>query len=175
MAYKTVTDLSCDTTITIGGFNKKLKKDNPTQIKGYYLGSKKVVDNKKQSGFSYLYTFQTPKGNVGVWGRTDLDKKLARVAPGSHVIVTADGTLKVPTGEMYKYKVEYNESDTIEVSEESTGTPEPEYNDGGDDEAYVAQSAQDESEEDEDELQAAALALAAKKAKIEALLKGKKV
>lgn len=178
MAFKTVTDLSCDTTITIGGFNKKLKKDNPTQIEGYYLGKKKIDDKKKTSGFSYLYTVQTPKGNVGVWGRTDLDRKLASVEPGTMVRISAAGTLVVPTGEMYKYKVEVDEDNTIEVSAESSEAPQAaSYSD--DDESYVNNegdvgTSYEEPEQDEDELQAQALAAAeARKAKVAALLKPK--
>lgn len=176
MAFKTVTDLSCDVTITIGGFNKKLKKDNPTKIEGYYLGKKKIDDKKKQSGFSYLYTIQTPNGNVGVWGRTDLDRKISGVEPGTMVRISAAGTLAVPTGEMYKYKVEVDADNTIEVSAESNeeATSAPSYSDS--DESYVSEvdSAPYQEQDDEDEAQAVALAVAERKAKVEALLKGNK-
>lgn len=187
MAFRTITNLSCDTTITIGGFNKKLKKDNPTQIEGYYLGKKKVADAKKKSGFSYLYTLQTSKGNVGVWGRTDLDRQLAQVSAGTMVRISAAGTIAVPTGEMYKYKVEADDDNTIEVSAEVESS-DSSYSD--DDDTVISDyvgsrldedslrnphsgSSVDSLDEDEDVVQAQELLAAEQKAKVAALLKGR--
>lgn len=115
MAFKEVNDLSCDVTIALGGTSKKTGKANPTSITGYYLGSRTVEDKKKKSGISYIYALQTPKGNVGVWGKTDLDRKMAAVPTGAMIRVTQSGTTPTPNGDMYKFKVEVDQDNTIDV------------------------------------------------------------
>lgn len=114
MAYKTVNDLSADTTIALGGFNKKTRQDNSTQVEGYYLGNRQV-DVKGEP--ATLHFFQTSKGNVAVWGKTDTNRKLGSAQVGAMTKVTFDKL--VPTGkgkEMYKYIVAQDAADTIEVS-----------------------------------------------------------
>ena len=171
MAFKTVTDLSADTTISLGGTNRKTGKKNPDSIEGYYLGSRQVEDKKKKSGVSYLYTFQTAKGNVAVWGKTDLDIKMRSVAVGTMVRASHVGMKPTPNGEMYKYKVEIDDENTIEVQ----GTPEAPLADDDGDSADVGFAAQASTEDDidnndEDLAQAAALAALERKAKVQALL-----
>jgi hypothetical protein len=115
MAFREVSDLSADTTISLGGTNRKTGKVNPTSIEGYYLGSRQIADAKKKSGISYIHIFQTSKGNVGVWGKTDLDSKIKSVTPGTMVRASFDKMVKTPNGEMYKYKVQFDDANTIEV------------------------------------------------------------
>lgn len=115
MAFKEVSDLNAETTIALGGKNKQTGKDNPKQIEGYYLGSRQVDSKKSKSGKAYIYIFQTPKGNVGVWGKTDLDNKMKAAAPGCMIRITQNGMANTPNGEMYKYKVEVDDTNTIEV------------------------------------------------------------
>lgn len=177
MAFKAVTDLSADTTISLGGFNKKLKKDNPTSVEGYYLGKKEVADQKKKSGKSFIYILQTPKGNLGVWGKTDMDRKMTQVATGNMIRITHVGMTPTPNGEMYKYSVEQDDSNTIEVATADTqdNSGADDYSAGGDETSYVSE----ESLDDEDASQEVALAkakldAAARKAKVEALLKNKR-
>ena len=76
MAFKAVLDLNAEVTISLGGMNKKTGKANPKSVEGYYLGKKSIEDRKKKSGVSYIYILQTDKGNVGVWGKTDMDRKM---------------------------------------------------------------------------------------------------
>lgn len=166
MAFKEVTDLSADNVISLGGVNKKTGKANPKSIEGYYLGKKQVADSKKKSGISYIYIFQTPKGNVGVWGKTDLDRKMSQATPGAMVRATHTGMQATPNGEMYKYKVEVDADNTIEVSAESEDTVVQD--DGAEDDVEAVGS----DEEDDQEL--LAMAAAARKAKVDALLKGKR-
>jgi hypothetical protein len=115
MAYKEVSDLNADETISLGGTNTKTGKPNPTKVEGYYLGSRQVADKKKKSGLSFIYIFQTPKGNVGVWGKTDLDRKMLSVTPGYMVLASFDRMVPTPNGSMYKYKVQVDSENTIEV------------------------------------------------------------
>jgi len=172
MAFKTVTDLSTDVTISLGGTNRKTNKKNPTSVEGYYLGKREVADAKKKSGVSYIYTFQTPKGNIGVWGKTDLDRKMQGVAPGTMVRASYDKMKPTANGDMYIFKVEIDEDNTVEVqgatfSESSSDEDEP---------TALTYSAADEEEDnaiDEELLQQQALASAERKAKVAALLNGK--
>jgi len=180
MAFKNINDLSTDTTISLGGFNKKLRKDNPTSIEGYFLGSRQIPDTKKKSGISYIHVFQTANGNVGVWGKTDMDRKLTSATPGVMTRVSFDKMVATTNGEMYKYIVAVDEENTIEVSGAGNGA-----NAGAgadEDYDYAAGSGggggyeaeEEQGEDDEDALQAQALAAAEKRAKVEALLKGNK-
>ena len=54
MAFTTITDLSADETISLGGFNKKTRKENPTSVEGYYLG-------KRSDPPTTIYHAQYPK------------------------------------------------------------------------------------------------------------------
>lgn len=116
MAYKTVTDLSADETISLGGFNKKSKKENPSTVEGYYLGSRQVPDAKKKTGKSFLYILQTAKGSLGVWGKTDMDRKMSQVTPGNMIKITHTGMKPTVNGEMYVYQVQEDADNSIEVS-----------------------------------------------------------
>lgn len=173
MGFQQVTDLDAESTIALGGHNKKTGKANPTSVEGYYLGSRKVESKKAKSGFCFIYYFQTPKGNVGVWGKTDLDRKMETVTPGLMVRASFLKMVTTPSGEMYKYVVEFDPENTIEVStlvagEGNEADTTTDTNDTTDDDAA------DEDEVDEDALQAAALVTAERKAAVQALLnKGK--
>lgn len=116
MAFKEVQSLDADNVISLGGQNKKTGKKNPTQVEGYFLGSKTVPDKKKKSGEGYIHVFQTAEGNIGVWGKTDLDRKLASAPLGAMVRATHSGFRATPNGDMYTYKVEVDEDNSIDVN-----------------------------------------------------------
>jgi hypothetical protein len=106
-----------------------------------------------------------------VWGKTDLDIKMRSVAVGTMVRASHVGMKPTPNGEMYKYKVEIDDENTIEVQ----GTPEaPLADDDGADAEYVAakitQEDDDIADDSDDIAQAAALAALERKAKVQALL-----
>ncbi len=115
MAFKTLVALNAETTISLGGYNKKAKKENPTSIEGYYLGSKQVDDAKTKGKVNNIYYFQTPKGNVAVWGKTDMDKKMSGATLGACTRITHTGFKPTKNGEMYVYSVEVDTDNTIEV------------------------------------------------------------
>lgn len=121
MAFKEVTDLGCDKAIQLGGVDKKTKKPNPKQLEGYYLGSRQIPSTKSKSGFTNLHVFQTVQGNVGVWGKTDLDSKLAGAAKGTMTRITFTGMVETKNNPMYKYKVETDEDNVIDVATAETG------------------------------------------------------
>lgn len=182
MPFQEVTDLSPDNTIALGGTNRKTGKKNATQVEGYYLGSRKVEDRKKKSGFSYIHVFQTANGTVGVWGKTDLDRKILGVPAGTMTRASFDRMVPTPNGDMYKFKVAVDKDNVIEVV---GGAGDTLGNDGYADDAgnlseETAAYASDEGDYgrtddgDEDAAQAAALQAAERKAKVEALLRGNK-
>lgn len=169
MSFKEVASLDADVTIALGKTNKETGKPYPKQVEGYYLGNR-TVESKR--GNSKLHFLQTPKGNVGVWGTTDLNRKLSQVVPGTMIRATSTGTKATPKGDMYTYKVETDSSNTIDVSDltevsaadDSNSTNYDSDAETNDDSSY---------ESDEDTEQVAALAAAERKAKVEALLKSK--
>lgn len=122
MAFKQVLDLDADVTVALGGVNKKTGKKNPTQVEGYYIGVRSVESKKSKSGFSNIYFFQTQEGMIGVWGKTDLDRKMNQVKPGTMTLVKQSGTVPTPNGDMYKFTVAVDTDNTIEVDILSNNT-----------------------------------------------------
>jgi len=124
--FKEVVSLDCNKVISLGGIDKKTKKPNPTSIEGYYVGNRKVESTKSKSGFCLLHVFQTEDGLTGVWGKTDLDRKLGSVVPGSMARATFMGMKETKNNPMYLFKVEVDGDNTIDVgnigaSSEDTG------------------------------------------------------
>lgn len=171
MAFREVSSLDADVTVALGK-KDKTGKPYPKQAEGYYLGSR-TVQNKR--GPSTIHFLQTPKGNLGVWGTTDLNRKLGSAPVGSMVRVTSTGTKPTPNGEMYTYKVEVDEANAIEVAAPAdTSYGDSEDTDGDDDDTDNG-GGYSNGQDDEDTAQVAALAAAERKAKVQALLsKGKK-
>lgn len=116
MAFKRVQDLDADTCTALGGVDKRTGKKNPTTAEGYYLGHKEVDSPKSKTGKAYLHILQTEDGNLGIWGKTDLDRKMKQVKPGEMIRITQEGKLVTKNGDMYKYQVEVDKDNTIEVS-----------------------------------------------------------
>lgn len=175
MAYKEIVSLDADTTVAIGGANRKTGKKNPTEVEGFYLGTKEVSSPKSKTGKASIHIFQTAKGNVGVWGKTDMDRKMRTAVPGAMTLVKFEKMQATPNGEMYKYSVAQDTDNTIEVDQVNTGDEggnEGLDNDEDDTSDLQARAFEDEDEDQEAALQAAELA-AARKAKVQALL-GKK-
>lgn len=145
MAFKEVSSLNADKTIAIGGFNKKERKDNPTSAQGYYLGTKTVPSSLSASGTAEIHFLQTPQGNLGIWGKTDLNRKMAGVTSGNLIRITFTGTQASKKGsDMYVYKVEVDADDSIEVAPTASSLETQTYNDNpnaefdGEDEEYEA-------------------------------------
>ena len=176
MAFKEVTDLNADTTISLGGVNRKTNKANPKSVEGYYLGKRTVEDKKKKkkSGVSYIYILQTPKGNLGVWGKTDMDRKMLQATPGAMIRITHTGMVNTPSGEMYKYSVEQDTENCIEVSDAAEASSPKSTDDDADlDESLGEGPGEDEAEETYTKPPSAASS-AERKAKVQDLLKKRK-
>lgn len=154
MSFKEVSALDADVTVALGKKDKATGKPYPKQAEGYYLGNR-IVKNKR--GDSTLHFLQTENGNLGVWGTTDLNRKVSQVPPGTMIRITSTGTKPTPNGDMYTYKVEIDTENTIEVS-----AAEPTYSNDNDsdDSSYVEEGNGASNDSDED----TAALLAAKRA-----------
>lgn len=182
MAFKQVIDLDCATSTAIGGVDKKSGKKNPTSVEGYFIGSRDVESKKSKTGLAKLHVFQTSAGNQGVWGKTDLDQKLARVTPGTMTRVTFTGMQETKNNPMYKYRVETDDENVIDVGTPGNGSEDSneEASEGFQSaDAYEEESALDGEEEQLDEQpapralpprQAAQAPSAERQAKVNALL-----
>jgi len=116
MAFKEVNSLDTDNTISLGGSSKKTGKANPTSVEGYYLGSKDIKSDFSKTGLAKMHVLQTRDGNVGVYGKTDLDRKIVNAPVGSMVRLSFTGTQPIKgKADMYKFKVEVDAENTIEV------------------------------------------------------------
>lgn len=167
MGFKEVAALDAEVTISIGKKDKTTGKAYPKQAEGYYLGNR-TVQNKR--GESKLHFLQTEAGNLGVWGTTDLNRKLQGVTPGTMVRITSTGTKPTPNGDMYTYKVELDTDNTIEVDMASNESAAPTYESSEDD------SSNDETDSDQDEDEAQQVFAAkqeANKRKVQELLNRK--
>ena len=149
MAFKELTDFNAETTIALGGVDKASRKPNPTSVEGYYLATKTVQGKK---GPCKLHIFQTPDGNIGVWGKTDMNRKLEQVRPGTDtdkafcLRVSFKQMVDTPRGEMYQYKVEKDSDNWIEIdaaapapespAEEQYQSDDPETDLDADEESY---------------------------------------
>lgn len=112
MALQEVVSLEADITLSLGKLNKKTGKTDPKSVEGYYLGNREV-DTKL--GKSLIHFFQTSKGNVGVWGATDLNRRLASVSPGTMAKAEFVGTKPTPRGDMRAFKVYQDKANFIDV------------------------------------------------------------
>ena len=165
MAFKTLASLDADVSVAIGKTDKKTGKKGPNSAEGYYLGSRKVNTKK---GEATLHFLQIPEGNLGVWGTTDMNRKLSMVRPGTMVRITFSGMKETPKGDMFTYKVEVDVDNTIEVEAADEARYSPNEVDGDD------ANSEGESDADDDYAPSDA-ALAAKrdaeKKKVEEIMK----
>lgn len=164
MAFQEIASLDADVTVALGKTDKKTGKPYPKQAEGYYLGTRKV-ENKR--GECDLHFLQTQKGNLGVWGTTDLNRKISQVRPGTMVRITSTGTKPTPNGDMYTYKVESDKTNTIEVDNTAV-----EFADTTSDDAYT--DATDANDVDTDVGEESLRVAMSRKEEVESLLGGRK-
>lgn len=185
MSFQEVLNLDAEVTTALGGFNKKTGQKNPTQVEGYYIGTRKVKSKKARSGYDNLHILQTVEGNLGVWGKTDLDHKMTNVKPGVMIRITQSGKRATPNGDMYKFRVEFDNSNTIDVSalSETSSTSEETYDSSASESYDSSSSDEDDAAFTADEvLPAKAVAPkkpmatpdAARQARVQAILNGTK-
>lgn len=111
-------------TIQLGGINKTTGKKNPTELEGYYLGSEdrpnKFNSNKPQK----FYMFETADGQVGIYGKTGLDRVLRGARIGAMTKVVSTGEV-IDTGKgnpMKVFKAYQDKANFIEVASQPSST-----------------------------------------------------
>lgn len=169
MGFTEVNSLDADVTLRLGGVDKKTGKKNPVQAEGYYLGAKEINSPKSKSGKASLHILSTENGNIGVWGKTNMDQKLKSVVPGTMIRITFTNMQPTPNGDMYVYKVETDKDNVMDVGNLTASAGAPANDTSSDFSDNSAETEDAPEEEDED---VAALA-AARKAKMQALLNRK--
>ena len=126
MAFEEVLSLDTSVTIVVGGTDRKTGKPNPTEIEGFFLGTRNCGPSKfdKNKDVSQ-HIFQTPQGNIGVWSKTDMARKLKNVTPGTMTRVTYVGEVDTGKGNpMLQYKIAVDKKNTIDVGNLSASAGE---------------------------------------------------
>lgn len=133
-------------TFRLGGVDKTTGKTHPTQIEGYYLGVKTVNVQGKDSK---VYTFQTDKGDLAIWGgHYDLDKQMADTEPGFLTRVTYNGKVKTKNGNtMCDYDVSVNADHMIPLEGQSSSLQSSEVEE--EEERYDSEESYDEDLEND--------------------------
>lgn len=170
MAFKELLELDANTTIAIGGVNRKTGKKNPTSAEGYYLGSREVPSTKSKTGKCWIHYLSTDEGNLGVWGKTNMDKKIVQVPTGTMVRITFTGMKPSKNGDMYVYSVALDKENTIDMEAEFGGNPRNETSFGLFESGDGEEEDVDGGDDYEETPVAATLSAEQKKAKVQAIL-----
>lgn len=147
MGFQEIADLDCTTTVSLGGVNKQTNKKNPTTFEGYFIGTKQTPSTKSKTGFAALHIFQTRTGNVGVWGKTNLDQKLASATVGAMTKISFVGMVPTKNNPMFKYSVAQDKDNCIEVALPSESSAENAEESVEAEESYEAETALEAEEE----------------------------
>lgn len=150
MGFSEVLVLDCDKAVGLGGRDKKTGKPNPKTATGHFVGSKDIASKYSKTGFAKLHILSTPEGTLGVYGKTDLDQKMAAVTPGALVRITQ--THSVPTtkgNDLFKFKVEVDMDNMIDVGNFSQSSAAASDSSDDGDTGYEGGSGDDEYSEPE--------------------------
>lgn len=112
MNRKEVVRVEADTLVTLGKINKVTGKPYLKQLEGYLIGHTALTGLHIKD--AVVWFIKTNKGNVGLYGRIDLNRKLQLVTAGTYVRITSIGLNE--QGTIYLYKVEYDSANTIELN-----------------------------------------------------------
>lgn len=180
MAYEEVAARG-EKTFGLGGTYKDKKTGkkyyNPTEVEGYYLGSRQIDSKANPGKKDTLHTFQGEvrdrngktifTGVSDIWGKTDLDRKISTAKVGlmtkaSFTGMQPEEQVKAGKRQMYLFKVLQDKTNVL-ASEEfpEAGAPEEEPVDeapadeavsaSGDEEAYEEEAALDAEDTPVDE------------------------
>ncbi len=113
MAFQEVQALNAKKYITLGGTDKKSGEVYPSEIEGYFLGTK---EKEGMYGQAFTHFFKTKFGVIGVNGKTQLNQKLEMVKPGVRTRVIYEGLHKQGVKSFHNYSVAFDTEDTIPVA-----------------------------------------------------------
>ena len=85
MAFKEIQSLQAETTVQLGNGPNQAES-----IEGYYLGYKEVDNDLNPTEPAKLHIFSIEGKNVGVWGKSIMNNKLASVPAPSNPNKTSD-------------------------------------------------------------------------------------
>lgn len=190
MAFKEVLQRPENPTFGFGDINKKTNKTNPKQYEGYYLTSRSVNSEKFPDKLFVLHTLRTQTGDIDLWSKADLTRKMKGVVPGTKVRISlTDKTKKVGMGTMKVFFLEQDAGDVIEVPEEYLNNGDEGNPSEGGTASYTAAGSDEEESDDlndessSDEITPARPSLTARRpqvtdparaAKVQALLNSRK-
>lgn len=111
MSYQQLGDLAI---VQLGGINKNTGKPNPKEVEGYLVRIEER-DNKFRPGEKQnLYILNTKTGQVGIFGKTDIDRKMKTAQLGAMTKFAATNETK-DTGKGFPMKVWYVAQDPTNV------------------------------------------------------------
>jgi hypothetical protein len=85
-------------------------------IEGYFIGSKEI---ESEYGMTKLHIFQTKEGNIGVWGKTHLNKLLTPDLLGMMCFAEFTGMIqpkKKGRKPAYGYKVKFDPDKKVPIN-----------------------------------------------------------
>lgn len=95
MAFREVQSLDAEQVIRVG---EEDGSDNTVEtISGYYLGFKEIANSLNPTRKSKIHVFSIEGRNVGVWGTSVMDRKLAAVPAPSNPNTPSEGTAFMTT------------------------------------------------------------------------------
>jgi hypothetical protein len=130
MARKQVVVTDFNRFVKIGGLNDD-GTPRETKFAGYLMGYEKragkYLSEDGTPKTQNLYRFQTPEGEVGMYGSTDLDKQLTTIPPGSMVWIEYKGKKPTKSGrKMDSYLVEFDDDNRVPLENNVVNTDDSE-------------------------------------------------
>lgn len=115
MAYKEINSVGTYNFITLGGYNKKTRLDNPIQLEGYLAGSEEVQDSFNKDKKKSRFIFKTKNGNLAIDAPHDLKVKLSKAKIGLMTLVEFTGEKDVGKGNpMKEFKVHQDATNVLD-------------------------------------------------------------
>lgn len=124
MAFREIQSLDAEKVFRLG--EEGTDENTIPSITGYYLGYRETPNSLNPGKMSRIHVFSVEGKNVGVWGATVLDKKLAAVAAPSNPHNSTNGVASMTeatfTGEIPPSKKGYRPSKNFSVRVDDTNT-----------------------------------------------------
>lgn len=173
--------LKADFIVKLGRGTGEDGKPLVPSVEGYYLGKENRGPNKfNPKNTDYVYIFQTPKGNAGVYNTKGLDEWMVDAVKGAMIKVEYDK--KVTTAKGFKkhtFFVYQDKNNKLDPNDIPTDVQDNNSNSDSssdvEDNSYSNETVEEEAEEEEQDppprvIPGMAASTAERKAKVEALL-----
>lgn len=115
MAYKEINSVGTYNFVTLGGYNKKTRLDNPVELEGYLIGSEEIVNQFDKAKMKTRFIFKTKDGNLAIDAPHDLKVKLSKATVGRMTLVQFTGEKDVGKGNpMKEFKVAQDATNVLD-------------------------------------------------------------